>query len=61
MKLHEQRHLFLALGLLGRVDLLLIHEQHVLRHCTSDVPGLRRPTRLYHYVAAGRAIWTVGV
>ena len=48
-----------ALGLLGRVDLLFIHQQHVLGHHASDDRGLRRTLRgLHHYVAARGTIWT---
>jgi hypothetical protein len=42
VQLHQHRQLPLALGLLGRVDLLLVHQQHVLRHHASDVRALRR-------------------
>ena len=59
VQLHEHRQLLLALGLPGRVDLLLIHQQHVLGTSPSDVRGLRRTLRgAHHHVAARRAIWT---
>ena len=65
VQLRQQRRHLLALGLLGRVDLLFVHQHHVLRHHASDLPALRgivaqpssrRRSRRHHLDASLRQV-----
>ena len=43
MQLQQERQHLLALGLLGRIDLRFIHQQHVLGHHASEFVSLAAP------------------